>query len=105
MNLTLLVFLASALCVTYRLVPMMIARKVPVPLSVRIVLKHIPVAIFAIMIALDVFFWNSQFSLNPFVNLKLIAAVVSVVAALLTKDLLVTMLVGTGTLAVLMLLI
>ncbi|MCI5775105.1 MAG: AzlD domain-containing protein [Aerococcus sp.] len=105
MNLTVLTFATAALCTCYRLIPMIIARKVNIPLSVRIILQHVPVAIFAIMIALDVLFWNSQFNLNPFVNLKLIAAVVSVICALMTKDMLLTMIVGTGTLALLMVLV
>ncbi|MDO4680636.1 MAG: AzlD domain-containing protein [Aerococcus sp.] len=98
------VFLGGFFCMMLRVVPMFIAHKAEIPTKIYIMLTYIPTTVFSTMIALDMFFWQSSFNLNPLVNLKIVASLISAAVAYYTKSLTWTMVVGIAALTVLMLL-
>lgn len=91
-------------CMMLRVVPMFIAHKAEIPTKIYIMLTYIPTTVFSTMVALDVLFWQGQFNLDPLINLKIAASLISAAVAYFTKSLTWTMVIGILALAGLMVL-
>ncbi|AMB94634.1 AzlD domain-containing protein [Aerococcus sanguinicola] len=101
MSLTLLILIIGGLSVLMRVIPGVLTRKADLPLSIRLAMPYVPITLFTAMITCDIFFWEEDFSLNPLVNLKLIASLVAIIVAYMTKDLIKTVLAGVLTISLL----
>lgn len=101
MSLTTLILILGAASMAMRVVPGLVMRNVKMPAEVYRAMAYVPITIFTALIVSDVFFWDSQFALNPVVNIKLIPTVCAMAAAYYTKDLLRTIFVGIGVLTAL----
>ena len=97
-----LLALAAVICIAMRIVPGLVMRKVNLSTDAQRFMRFIPITVFAVMICLDIFYWQAHFCLNPLVNWKLLAALVSVGASYWTKNIIWTILLGTLTLVILM---
>ena len=82
--------------VTYlpRVLPMLVLSNRSVPEKISKWMSFVPVSIFAALIFSDVFFWESQFNVNPIVNIKLLPSVLVFIVAYKTKSLLWSMVLG-----------
>ncbi|MDO4670691.1 MAG: AzlD domain-containing protein [Aerococcus sp.] len=100
----LVVFLGGAFCMLQRLIPMFIAHRAEIPTKIYIMLTYIPTTVFSTMVVLDIFFWERHFNLDPFLNIKIAASLISAAVAYFTKSLTWTMVIGMLSLAGLMLL-
>lgn len=82
--------------VTYlpRLLPMLVLSNRSIPEKMSKWMSFVPVSIFAALIFSDVFFWESQFNVNPIVNIKLLPSVLVFIVAYKTKSLLWSMVLG-----------
>jgi len=82
--------------VTYlpRVLPMLVLSNQSVPDKISKWMSFIPVSIFAALIFSDIFFWESQFNVNPVVNIKLLPSILVFFVAYKTKNLLWSMVLG-----------
>ncbi len=82
--------------VTYlpRVLPMLVLNNRSIPEKVSKWMSFIPVSIFAALICSDIFFWKSQFNIDPVSNIKLIPSVIVFFVAYKTKNLLWSMVLG-----------
>lgn len=94
-NQQLLLILGMAI-VTYlpRVLPLLVLSNRSIPAKVSKWMSFIPVSIFAALIFSDIFFWQSQFNVNPLVNIKLLPSILVLLVAYKTKNLLWSMIVG-----------
>ncbi|AGY82212.1 AzlD domain-containing protein [Carnobacterium inhibens] len=93
--------------VTYlpRVLPMLVLSNRSVPEKISKWMSFVPVSIFAALIFSDVFFWESQFNVNPIVNIKLLPSVLVFIVAYKTKSLLWSMVLGIAAIAVMVYLV
>lgn len=91
-----LVLILGMAIVTFipRFFPLLLLSKKEISPSFSRWMSFIPVSIFAALVASDIFFWESSFSLNPFRNIKLIPSILVFVVAYKTKSLLWSMVTG-----------
>lgn len=96
MNRHVLILIIGMAVVTYipRFIPILLLSKKEISPAFSRWMSFIPVSIFAALVASDIFFWESSFSLNPIENIKLIPSILVLVVAFKTKSLLWSMLVG-----------
>lgn len=94
MNHWMIIIIAGSICIAMRTLPALILRRVKIPAALYLFMHYIPITIFSAMIALEVFFWNNHLSFDPLYNVKLIAAFVSALIALKTKNIILTVIVG-----------
>lgn len=82
--------------VTYlpRVLPMLVLSNRSIPENISKWMSFIPVSIFAALIFSDIFFWESQFTIDPIKNIKLIPSVLVFFIAYKTKNLLWSMAFG-----------
>lgn len=94
-NQQLLLILGMAI-VTYlpRVLPLLVLSNRSIPEKVSKWMSFIPVSIFAALIFSDIFFWQSQFNVNPLVNIKLLPSILVLLVAYKTKNLLWSMIFG-----------
>ncbi|MER2002261.1 MAG: AzlD domain-containing protein [Carnobacterium inhibens] len=93
--------------VTYlpRVLPMLVLSNRSVPEKISKWMSFVPVSIFAALIFSDVFFWESQFNVNPIVNIKLLPSVLVFIVAYKTKSLLRSMVLGIAAIALMVYLV
>ena len=93
--------------VTYlpRVLPMLVLSNRSVPEKISKWMSFVPVSIFAALIFSDVFFWESQFNVNPIVNIKLLPSVLVFIVAYKTKSLLWSMVLGIAAIALMVYLV
>ncbi len=93
--------------VTYlpRVLPMLVLSNRSVPEKISKWMSFVPVSIFAALIFSDVFFWESQFNVNPIVNIKLLPSVIVFIVAYKTKSLLWSMVLGIAAIALMVYLV
>ncbi|MDN5371215.1 MAG: hypothetical protein PWR19_261 [Carnobacterium sp.] len=93
--------------VTYlpRLLPMLVLSNRSIPEKMSKWMSFVPVSIFAALIFSDVFFWESQFNVNPIVNIKLLPSVLVFIVAYKTKSLLWSMVLGIAAIALMVYLV
>ena len=93
--------------VTYlpRVLPMLVLSNRSVPEKISKWMSFVPVSIFAALIFSDVFFWESQFNVNPIVTIKLLPSVLVFIVAYKTKSLLWSMVLGIAAIALMVYLV
>ncbi|MCM3511728.1 AzlD domain-containing protein [Carnobacterium inhibens] len=93
--------------VTYlpRVLPMLVLSNRSVPEKISKWMSFVPVSIFAALIFSDVFFWESQFNVNPIDNIKLLPSVLVFIVAYKTKSLLWSMVLGIAAIALMVYLV
>lgn len=89
--------------VTYvpRFLPMLLLSKKEISPSFSKWMSYIPVSIFASLVASDIFFWETDFNIDPLANLKLIPTFLVLIVAVKTKSLLWSMITGITSMTVL----
>ncbi|WP_035051599.1 AzlD domain-containing protein [Carnobacterium pleistocenium] len=82
--------------VTYlpRVLPLLVLSNRSIPTKVSKWMSFIPVSIFSALIFSNIFFWESQFNVNPLVNIKLVPSILVFFVAYKTKNLLWSMAIG-----------
>lgn len=98
---TVFVVTLGLLCTAIRVIPGLVMRNSKISPMVYKTMAYLPVIIFTAMIFTDIFFWESQFNINLFENIKLIPSLVSLFVAYRYKDIIKTIIAGVGAIAIL----
>jgi branched-subunit amino acid transport protein len=77
-----------------RIVPLLASRGRDIPEKVVKWLSYIPAAIFAALIASDIFFWEGNLSFHPIVNVKLLPSLLVLFVSFKFRNLFVSMIAG-----------
>lgn len=97
---TLFIIILGLSCAALRIIPGLAMRNSEVSPIIYKTMNFLPVIIFTAMIFTDVFFWEGQFSVNPIFNLKMIPALISIIVAYKTEDVIKTIVAGVGSMAI-----
>lgn len=99
-NMTFILILGVA-SIAMRVIPGLVMRNVKLSPQVYRSMSFVPLTIFTAMVASDIFYWKSAFSLDPLLNIKIIPSILAAITAYYTKDIIKTIIVGVLSLSLL----
>lgn len=86
-----------------RYLPIILLKGRELPLKFVQWMNYVPVAIFTALVFSDIFFWESEFSLDLLTNVKLIASLIVAFVSIKFKNLFLSMITGVVAISLLLL--
>lgn len=95
-SIILLILLSSFVTYVPRLLPILVLKNATLPEWFQRWMAYLPIAIFASLLATDIFYWEDQLSFDIGSNLKLIPSILTLFVAYKTKNMIYSILAGVG---------